>query len=53
MPPAEILEEIDAKVDAVQLETVLMKEGIEKFANPQRALLALISQKRAAITTAH
>jgi transaldolase len=48
LPPDEILSEIDAKVDVQQLEDVLMDEGIRKFADPQKALLALIAEKRAA-----
>ncbi len=39
-------EEIDAKVDFVKLEDVLMSEGLRKFADPQKALLALIAEKR-------
>ncbi len=46
MPSAEILAEIDAKVDMVKLETTLMDEGLSKFANPQKDLLALIASKR-------
>lgn len=47
MPPAEVLAELDAKVDMPKLEDVLMAEGIEKFVAPQRALLSLIAAKRA------
>ena len=47
LPPDEILSEIDAEVDVQQLENVLMDEGIRKFADPQKALLALIAEKRA------
>jgi transaldolase len=49
MPPAEVLAEIDAKVDMVKLENTLMEEGLAKFANPQKALLALIAEKRKAL----
>lgn len=49
LPPKAVLDEIDAKVDMKKLERVLMEEGIEKFASPQKALLALIAQKRAAL----
>ena len=48
MPPAEIVAEVEKKVDMAKLEQVLMHEGIEKFADPQKALLALIAKKRAA-----
>ena len=39
-------------IDMEHMERTLMKEGIAKFANPQKALLALIEQKRAELTTA-
>ncbi len=50
MPPAEVLAEIDAKVDMKQLEKTLMEEGLRKFADPQKALLKLIASKRASLT---
>lgn len=50
LPPAEVLAEIDQHVDWQQVENVLMAEGLEKFANPQKALLALIAQRRTAFT---
>ena len=46
MPPANVLAEIEAKVDQEDLETVLMREGVAKFADPQKALLKLIGEKR-------
>jgi transaldolase len=48
LPPAEVLAEIDAKIDMAHLEATLMDEGIQKFANPQKALLALIAEKQKA-----
>lgn len=45
----EIADEIDAKVDFQKLHDVLMHEGIAKFAAPQKELLALIGEKRAAL----
>jgi transaldolase len=45
-PPKVVLDEIDAKVDFQRLEDVLMEEGVQKFADPQKDLLALIAQKR-------
>ena len=33
-----------------QLEKVLMEEGLRKFADPQKALLRLIAEKRASLT---
>jgi transaldolase len=47
LPPQEVLDEIDAKVDKARLEALLMEEGIVKFANPQKDLLAWIAQRRA------
>lgn len=49
LPDAAILSEIDRLVDMQKLEETLMREGIQKFADPQKALLKLIADKRAAI----
>ncbi len=38
--------EIDEKVDFQKLEEVLMAEGLKKFADPQKALLQTIAEKR-------
>jgi transaldolase len=46
MPPADVLADIDAKVNIQDLETVLMREGVAKFADPQKALLKLLSDRR-------
>jgi len=46
LPPAEVLAEIDREVDQHKLEEVLMREGVAKFADPHKALLALIKEKR-------
>jgi transaldolase len=46
MPPADVLAEIDAKVDVQKMENQLMREGELKFADPQKALLKLIGDKR-------
>lgn len=51
LPAREILDEIDREVDMEQLERVLMQEGISKFAEPQKALLALIAEKRAELSS--
>lgn len=48
MPSPSIISEIDEKVDMERLERVLMQEGIQKFAEPQMALINLIAQKRTA-----
>lgn len=52
LPPADVLAEIDREVNVEHLEATLMSEGLKKFADPQKALLALIAQKRAALTAA-
>jgi transaldolase len=46
LPPQEVLDEIDRLVDMDKLERTLMEEGIAKFANPQKALLQLIAERR-------
>jgi transaldolase len=46
LPPQAVLDEIEKKIDWTHLETTLMTEGIKKFADPQKALLALIASKR-------
>ena len=52
LPPAEVLAEIDRKVNVDHLEATLMAEGVKKFADPQKALLAIVERKCAALTTA-
>jgi transaldolase len=52
MPPQAVLDEIDAKVKVQHLEETLMREGLAKFADPQKALLKLIGQKRAELRAA-
>ncbi|MCE5303415.1 MAG: transaldolase [Planctomycetaceae bacterium] len=47
LPPSEVVDEIDERVDLQKLEAVLMAEGIAKFAVPQKSLLAMVAQKRA------
>jgi transaldolase len=46
LPHADVLAEIDAKVDVDKLEVTLMREGVVKFADPQKSLLALLRDKR-------
>jgi transaldolase len=46
MPSAAVLREIDQKVDIGQLEQTLMREGVIKFAEPHKGLIALIAKKR-------
>ncbi len=49
LPDAAIVQEIHQKVNMQHLEETLMHEGIQKFADPQKALLKLIATKRAAL----
>jgi len=51
-PSAEILADIDKNVDFQKMEEVLMEEGLAKFADPQKALIKLIGEKRAALQAA-
>ena len=46
LPPPAVLDEIDGHVDPQHMEDTLMTEGLKKFADPQKALLALIAKKR-------
>jgi transaldolase len=52
LPAQAILDEIDQKVDQTKLENKLMEEGTAKFADPQKALLKLIAEKRASLAMA-
>ncbi len=45
LPLQPVLAEIDEQVDFQQMEETLMLEGLQKFSDPQRALLALIDEK--------
>jgi len=49
LPSSDVVKEINEKVDMAKLEETLMREGVAKFADPQKALLKLIGQKRAAL----
>jgi transaldolase len=46
LPAAEVVAEIDAKVDPRKLEDQLMREGVAKFADPQKVLLKLLADRR-------
>ena len=46
MPPLEVLNEIQSKVNMGHLEETLMREGISKFADPHKALIQLIASKK-------
>jgi transaldolase len=52
MPADDVLIEIDRLVDASLMEQALMSEGLSKFAEPQKALIASIARKRATLTGA-
>jgi len=53
MPADAVVREIEQKVDAAKLEEVLMREGVDKFVKPQKALLATIREKRATLAPGH
>jgi transaldolase len=46
LPPRAVLDEIERRVDMARMEEVLMREGLAKFADPHKALIALIGEKR-------
>jgi hypothetical protein len=46
-----VLRELEGRVDTVELERVLMKEGTTKFAEAQKSLLRRIAEKRASSST--
>jgi transaldolase len=50
LPPEDLLGEVEKQVDMRHLEDTLMSEGVKKFADPQHDLLALIAEKRMALT---
>lgn len=52
LPADEVLAEIDAKVDPMHMHQYLMAEGVDKFVKPQRALIALIANKRSELSPA-
>jgi transaldolase len=51
-PSAAIQAEIDAALDISDMHETLMSEGVDKFVKPQRALLALIADKRKQLSPA-
>ena len=51
-PAKAIIDEIHQKVDVNKMEQKLMEEGTLKFADPQKALLKLIGEKRSQLTAA-
>jgi transaldolase len=51
LPPVGVLAEIDDKVDISKLLETLLREGVAKFAEPQKALLNLIRDKRVSLAS--
>ena len=51
-PSEELLNSIDANVDFKHMHETLMREGIAKFAQPQKELIALVGEKRASLAGA-
>lgn len=51
LPPQPVLDEIDTAVDFDRMEEVLMREGVKKFVDPQRELLALIAERRKSLAS--
>ncbi len=49
MPPEEVVRELDQKIDMFSMHEILMQEGIDKFAKPQKKLRQTIVEKRAAL----
>jgi transaldolase len=52
MPSQAVLDEIDRLVDPKKLEETLMSEGLAKFADPHKKLLATIAEKRSKLVGA-
>jgi transaldolase len=52
LPSTQVLSEIYGVVDFAKMETVLMEQGIAKFAQPQHELIALIGEKRQQVANA-
>jgi len=52
LPPDDVVDEIYHAVDYEHLETTLMEEGVKKFTDPQKELLALIAKKRKSLAAA-
>ena len=51
LPNSEVLNDIDTHVNFAHLEETLMREGLAKFADPQKELLGLIGEKRAVLSS--
>jgi transaldolase len=51
LPPPEVVEALDRHVDYDHLEETLLREGVEKFIQPQRQLLDLIQKRQLGIVS--
>ena len=51
-PSDSVIQEIDSVVDFEHMEATLMREGIAKFAEPHKALIAMITEKRKSLARA-
>jgi transaldolase len=51
LPPQNVLDEIAREVDIHKMENALMTEGVDKFAEPHKALIKLIADKRKSLTS--
>ncbi len=49
LPAPEVLADIDKYVDFTKMEETLMSEGIQKFADPHKALMKLIADRRSQV----
>ena len=52
LPAAEVLKDIDDKVDFAHMHKTLMEEGLAKFATPQKELIELIASRRSELAKA-
>lgn len=52
LPSAEVLSDIDSKVDFAHMHETLMREGLAKFATPQKELIQLIGERRKELASA-
>ena len=51
LPPDEVVQELDNAISDEEMEKTLMEEGLEKFASPQKKLLATVKQAREQLQT--
>lgn len=51
LPSAAVQQELDKAIDIADLEATLMSEGLDKFATPQKNLLAMVKEVRERLVT--